>query len=295
MHSHAYAASLLLWPHPLSFDHCHAHITPLLSWRDPRAVAAVALYAALVAAVLLLLWLLWRATVRMPDAAAVHWCQVALMALAVVVLTYLPASHVFVYTGVVVAERLLLLPRCAAARLLAPTVLCSQPCGAGSLGSCLLVALCVDAAARRLQRVAAPHRTWSARRRARCRRTVSATALLALCIAAGALTVRTNIRREHWGSEAKLFRWALLETPESVKALSNTAAVLLIDPKAVRPAHAPAHARATLTCWRARTGLPSRAADAARAAAPHLLGCHEQHGNGVHVHCALGVRRRISV
>ena len=186
---HLQCALILTWPSVLSADYSHdaLGLSPeaLMASRLTLAAAAFALYAACVGGALRLLWCMCQRATRAPARRRARAC---LGWLALLVLAYAPASHVWVALSFVVAERLLYVP-CAAL--------------------CLLTVVALDTAV-----IATSGETrWLVRR---LRRVLMAV----LLIGGGARTVSRTL---DWYDDASLFGAAAAAYPRSAKAVYQIA------------------------------------------------------------------------
>ena len=186
---HLQCALILTWPSVLSADYSHdaLGLSPeaLMASRLTLTAAALALYAACVGVALRLLWCMCQ---RATPVLARRRARACLGWLALLVLAYAPASHVWVALSFVVAERLLYVP-CAAL--------------------CLLTVVALDTAV-----IATSGETrWLVRR---LRRVLMAV----LLIGGGARTVSRTL---DWYDDATLFGAAAAAYPRSAKAVYQIA------------------------------------------------------------------------
>lgn len=174
----AFNAWLLLCPATLSFDWSMEAVPLVSSLADARNLASLGLYAALAA---LLGWVLLRGRApprRRPSCGdetpqkglvvSSSGVEVVVMALALLVLPFLPATNLFFYVGFVVAERILYIP---------------------SMGSCLLVGWGAHVLHSRARSQGARRALWLA--------------VLALFVLFSARTWRRNC---DWTTEENLYR-----------------------------------------------------------------------------------------
>lgn len=148
---HARSMGLLLWPATLSADYSYDALPLVRTVCDPLVGLALAAYASIVFVSIALVVLATRPhhppSTRRRARAALAW-------VAVLTLTYLPASHVVLPLSFVIAERLLYLP-CAAAALLAATALAAARARGGRwrhAARALLAAALVASGARTMRR-----------------------------------------------------------------------------------------------------------------------------------------------
>lgn len=150
-------ALLLLWPSALSFDWSMDAISPVQSLTDVRNLVSITFYAALIA-----LGLKAFGGGRRKN-------PLLILALALLILPFIPASNIFFYVGFVVAERVLYLP---------------------SAGYCLLLAVGLDRLFQRHQRR---------------RSIIQLSFLITVCF----WSLRTLQRNADWTSEERLYRSAI--------------------------------------------------------------------------------------
>ncbi|MCL4149593.1 UNVERIFIED_CONTAM: hypothetical protein GTU68_067204 [Idotea baltica] len=156
----AFNAWLLLCPSTLSFDWSMEAVPLVTSLGDPRNLASLALYGTLLT---LVAWVLLKRPA--PKRSGV---ELVVVALALLILPFMPATNLFFYVGFVVAERILYIP---------------------SMGSCLLVGWGAHILHSRARSQRAKRGLWMA--------------LVALFFL---FSVRTWRRNRDWTTEENLYR-----------------------------------------------------------------------------------------
>jgi hypothetical protein len=198
-------AWLLLWPQTLAADWACTSVANVVELEDPRNLGSLLLLAGL-AGSLLYCAIDPSSTAEHAEAAAGR--RAAFLALALLVVPFLPAAHFLLDVGYVVAERLLYLP---------------------SAGFCLLAALAIGRAADALLAPA----TAQARQPPQPRQSTGASrglAAAAVAVLIAVYTARTLQRNPEWRSESTLYQAGLRALPTNCKMHYNYATTMAPTP-----------------------------------------------------------------